>query len=179
MKQLLIGSLVGAVILFIWQFLSWGLMDLHGSQMDYHPNQDAVLEAIEQNLDEGTYFIPRTPRDASSADQQAYFEGRMGKPWALVSYYKSLEGSYADQFIRGFLLDFIAALLLAWILLQFKELTIKKAVLASIAVGLIGYLTITYLSDIYFPENTWPDLLDAFVQWGIVGAWLGWWLPRN
>jgi len=46
-------------------------------------------------------------------------------------------------------------------------------------VGLIGYLTIPYLNSIWFETNSIGHLIDAFVSWGLVGIWLGWWLPRR
>lgn len=179
MKNLLIGALVGALILFIWQFLSWSLLDLHGGQMDHHPNQDSVLSVLETQLDEGTYFMPRLERGASGEENQAYYAEKMGKPWAVVSYYESMEYNMASNMIRGFLTNFLAALILCWLLMKFADLNMKDAVLASVGVGIIGYLTITYLGNVYFPRNTWPDLLDAIVSWALVGAWLGWWLNRE
>jgi hypothetical protein len=50
---------------------------------------------------------------------------------------------------------------------------------ASIAVGIIGYLTIPYLNTIWFETSSMGYLVDALVQWGLVGVWLGWYLPRN
>ncbi len=179
MQKKLIASLVAGLILFIWQFLSWGLLDLHGSQMEYTPQQDAILEALATaDLEEGDYFIPRAPRGASSEEQQAEMEKRMGQPWALISYRSSMVNNMGMNMFRGYVLDFFAALLLVWVLLQFAELDLKKAVMASIAVGLIGYLTISYLNSVWFENGTLPDLIDAFVGWGIVGAWLGWYLPK-
>lgn len=47
------------------------------------------------------------------------------------------------------------------------------------AIGIIGYLTIPYLYSIWFETNSLGHLVDALVSWGLVGAWLGWWLPRG
>jgi hypothetical protein len=179
MKKLIIGSVVAALILFIWQFLSYAMLDLHGSQMAYHPNQDAVMESLEANLEEGIYYMPRLEKGASAEAQEAYYAEKSGKPWALVAYYDSMEYSMGQNMIRGLLTNFLAALILCWLLMRFGELNMKEAIIASIGVGVIGYLTITYLGNIYFPKNTWPDLLDAIVPWALVGAWLGWWLPRG
>jgi hypothetical protein len=46
-------------------------------------------------------------------------------------------------------------------------------------VGGIGYLTIPYLNSIWFDNNSMGYLIDWLVQWGVVGAWLGWWLTRK
>jgi hypothetical protein len=54
----------------------------------------------------------------------------------------------------------------------------KSTVLSSIAVGLIGYFTISYLNSIWFKTESLPDLIDAIVPWALTGGWLGWWLKK-
>jgi len=55
--KVLIGSMVGGLILFFWQFLSWGLLNIHGSQMAYTPLESQVLECLKSsNLPEGEYY---------------------------------------------------------------------------------------------------------------------------
>lgn len=178
MKKMLIGALVGALVLFFWQFLSFALLGIHDSQMTYTPNQDAILEVLEANLEEGMYFIPRAPMGASMEKEEALMQERLGKPWARVSYHESLSDNMGMNLLRGFVIDFVAAFLLTWLLLKMADLDMKTALLTSLSVGLIGYFTINYLDAIWYESNTIPDLIDAVVQWGIVGAWLGWWLPR-
>ena len=80
---------------------------------------------------------------------------------------------------RGFLIDFLAVLFLCWILMKIPSLDLQTTVIASIGVGLIGYLTISYLNSIWFVTASFPDLVDAVVQWGLCGVWLGWWLVRG
>lgn len=179
MQKKIIGALVAGLILFIWQFLSFGLLSLHGSQMQHTGQQDAILQALaDSGLEEGEYFIPQAPPGSSSEAQQAEYEKRKGQPWAQIIYHKSLDYSMGMNMFRAFLVDFLTALLLIWILMQFAELNLMRTVYASLAIGLIGYLTINYLDSIWFETNSIPDLLDAVVGWGIVGAWLGWYLPR-
>lgn len=177
MKNQLIGALVAAVILFIWQFLSWGMLNLHGSQMGYTPNQDTILTVLSANLEDGQYFIPRAPDGATADQQQAMMEGSIGKPWAYVVYHSSMSNNMGMNMIRGFAVDFLAAFLLCWMLLKMANLDFKTCILSSIAIGLIGYFTINYMNSIWFEGNSLPDLMDAVVQWGLCGAWLGWWLP--
>jgi hypothetical protein len=111
--------------------------------------------------------------------QEALMEERVGKPWAIVSYHKTLSNNMGMNLLRGWVIDFAAAFLLTWLLLKMADLDMKTALLASLSVGLIGYFTINYLNTIWYETNSIPDLIDAVVQWGIVGGWLGWWLPRN
>lgn len=178
MKKLLIGALVGALILFVWQFLSFALLGIHNSQMDYTPNQDAILKVLEENLEEGTYFLPRAEIGVSMEEEEALMNERLGKPWAMVSYHDSLSNNMGMNMFRGFVIDFISAFLLAWLLMKMANLTFQTSVIASLAIGLIGYFTINYLNSVWFETNSIPDLIDAVVQWGLTGAWMGWWLTK-
>lgn len=178
MKNQLIGALVAALLLFIWQFLSWGVFNLHGSAMQYTANQDAILEALNAaNLEEGQYFIPRAPEGASEDEQQLMRTEHEGQPWALVSYHTSLEDRMGFNLLRGFVINLVAAFLLVWLLGKMANPDMKTCLMGSIAVGLIGYFTINYLNAIWFESDTIPYLIDAVVSWGLVGLWLGWWIP--
>jgi len=175
---MIIGALVGGLILFIWQFLSWTITGLHDSQMAYTPNQDAVMEVLAENLEEGSYFLPTVAKDTPSDEAQQFMKDMEGKPWATISYHEVYSNNMATNMIRGYTVNFLAVLLLCWVLLKFANLSFSSALITSLAVGFIGYLTVNYINSIWFEGNTIPDLIDVIVSWGLVGAWLGWWLRR-
>ncbi len=178
MKKQLIASLVGGLILFFWQFLSWSMLNVHAAEFQYSANQDRVLEALSQNLEEGHYFMPGVPPGSSPEAEQAAMENSMGKPWAMVSYHKSMDMSMGMNMFRGFMVDWLAAFLLVWLLLKFAQLDFRTCLFAALAVGAIGYLSISYLNSVWFESNSIGHLIDTVVQWGLVGVWLGWYLNR-
>lgn len=176
MKKLIIGALVGGLILFIWQFISWNF--LHNSQMQYTANQDEILEMLEGKLEPGQYMLPRMPEGTSMEDAEAYMSKYTGKRWMQISYHDNMQVNMAMNMVRGFAIDFVSVFLLCWVFGRFREIDTKSAVMSSVAVGLIGYFTISYLNSIWFETDSMPDLIDAIVPWSIIGAWLGWWLNR-
>ncbi len=178
MKKLIIGSLVGGLILFIWQFMSYGLLDLHYSQMAYTPAQEELMDAMTgADLQPGEYYMIRAPKE-NPEQQAALMEERIGKPWAMVQYHSALEHNMGMNMIRALIIDFLAVMILCWILLNFANLDMKTAVLGSVGTGVMGYLAINYLDSIWFQTNSLPDLLDAILPWTLIGCWLGWWLKR-
>lgn len=180
MNKQLIGTLVAGLILFIWQFISWNVMNLHQAEMQYTPKQDQIMEALTQlDLEEGHYFVPTVPPGASMEDQEKLMESMVGKPWATVSYHQAFEVNMGMNMTRGFLLDLVSAFLLIWVLMKFRENNFMTSLLASLAVGSIGYLTIPYLHQVWMETDSTGYLIDTIVQWGLVGAWLGWWLNRK
>jgi hypothetical protein len=82
------------------------------------------------------------------------------------------------NFVRGFIVDFLAVFILCWLLLQFADLNMANAIMAAVGAGLIGYLTISYLNNVWFETTSLPFLIDAVVPWAAIGAWLAWWLNR-
>ena len=179
MRKQLIASLVGALILFFWQFLSWNLLNVHGSELSYTPKQQEILGFLSQNLEEGSYFLPTAPPGTPASEHQEIMNEAIGKPWAQISYHSKMEMSMGMNLVRGFLIDLLSVWILIWLLSQFAELDFKTTLFASLAVGAIGYFTFPYLESIWFEGSTLGYIIDTIVQWGGVGVWLGWFLNRK
>lgn len=180
MKKQLLATFVGGIILFVWQFLSWAAIPIHKSEYGYTPNQDRIMEALNQNLtEEGTYMLPGIDPAASREQVEASMKSNEGKPWASISYHKSMSNNMGMNMFRGFVVDLVAAYLMIWLLMKMENLTMRTALQTSVGIGFIAYLTIPYLNSIWFEGNTLEHLIDVFGQWGILGLWLGWWLPRK
>jgi len=177
-KQI-IGILVGAFIIFIWQFLSWAMLNIHGNETQYTPNQDKLLEILGQNLEEGNYFLPTYPQDASAEERTEAETAALGKPWAQIKYRKAFSLNIGFNLFRCFTVDLFVMFLLVWILMKFANPSFMDIFLSTLFVGIIGYGTLPYTNSIWFEDNTISYLIDCFVQWGLVGAWLGWWLNRG
>ncbi len=178
MQKIIIGALVGGILLFIWQFLSWSILNIHGTQNQYTANQNEIMEFLDGRLSEGEYFIPTVPPGSSSEDREALYAQSQGKPWAKISYRQALEMSMGSNMFRGFVVDFLAVLLLCFILIKIENNNFMTSFLSALSVGIISYLTIPYLNSIWFEGNSIPELIDAVAQWAICGAWLGWWFNR-
>lgn len=58
MKRVLIGAVVGAIVLFVWQYAAWMFLGIHS--MDHEPvlaKEDAVIAALE-GTEHGVYWLP-------------------------------------------------------------------------------------------------------------------------
>ncbi len=180
MGKLIIGAVVTGLILFIWQFLSWAALDLHGSNMAYTPNQDKIIECLNTNLsEEGQYFINRALPGASAEEQEAYGQKMIGKPWALVTYNKTFDNNMGMNMARGLIVNIFSGFLLVWFLLKIPNITFGTTMIGCLIIGAISYLSTSYINSIWFETNSIPDLIDGLVPWGIIGAWLGFWLSRK
>src|SRR5690606_871147 len=103
LKKTIVGILVGGVILFLWQFLSWGPLNIHRSMQEYTANQDEILECLRVELDkEGFYFLPTASVDASVDEYQMVMSEAIGKPWAQVYYHDAFNINMTGQIVKGF-----------------------------------------------------------------------------
>ncbi len=174
----LIGTLVGALILFFWQFFSWS-GPVHKSEMMPTDAQDEILRFLDGKLDEGSYFLPQ-PLGEPSSDEMKEFQAEMtGKPWALISYRNDYQVNMGLNMLRGFVINLVSVWLIIWILGRFRENDLVTSLVTCLSVGTIAFLTIPYLNHVWFEGGAMGYLLDAGVSWGLVGIWLGWWLNRG
>jgi hypothetical protein len=183
MKKIIIGALVGGLLIFIWQTLSWTVLDLHRPAQDYTPKQDTILSVLSSNLTEGGYLLPSVPKGASMDDAMKKGEQTMGKPWAMVQYHANYDftmtGMYMNM-LKGFLCSALIVAFLCWILSKWTKLNFGSVFIACILVGLIVFINEPYNQHIWYKSfDINAHLLDALASWGLCGIWLGWWMPRR
>ncbi len=178
MKRTLIASLVGGIIFFVCQALSWTVINLHRPMQNYTPNQTAILDYLSKNLEEGFYYLPTYPDDASPAVIESTMNEALGKPWAQIYYHKSSPTNMAPVMARSLLIDILIVFILVFIFSKMNFPSFQTILLSSLAIGFMSYLSTSYTNSIWFQTKSQPDLIESLAIWGIVGSWLGWFLRR-
>ena len=180
MKKSLVGAIVAGIIIFLWQFLSWMVLNLHQPAQRYTEKQDAVMTALNSNLEEGGYYLPSIPENSSWAEHQKAMTESVGKPWATIQYHKALEDNMTMNMIRGLFVNIIIVLLACWIFNRMNKPFFSTVFIASLFVGLIVFLNSAYTMHIWYQTfDLMAHFIDAMASWGLAGLWLGWWLTRN
>ena len=181
MKKTIIAALVGGIIIFIWQFLSWSLINLHQPTQQHTPKQEAIMNFLNsQQLEEGGYFMPGLPDNASTDEMEQLMKESEGKPWASIQYHKAMNTNMVMNMIRGLLVNIIAVFLLCWILVRMAAPSFGTILTASLFTGFIVFLNAPYTNFIWYDGfDIWAHLADAVISWGACGLWLAWWLRRN
>ncbi len=183
MKKIVIGAIVAGIIIFLWQFLTWGGLNLHKAQQQYTPKQDSILAYLNTQFSEdGGYMLPTFAPDASDDAIKSQMQAMEGKPWAHVVYHKSMPGmnKMFMNIARSLLVDIVIAWLLIWVLMKIPSSNFKTVFLATLAVGFITFFMMPYTMHIWYESfDLMIHLLDTIVTWSLVGVWLGWWLNRR
>jgi len=171
MKRQILFTVIGAVIIFVWQFLSFAMPNFHKSATEYTAKQGEILQKLEElGLEEGQYFLGQPDPSLSKEEQEAMYAEFDGKPWAVINYQKSMSMEMAMPMIRGFLVDIVIAWMLFWMFRQQKDPTLKNRLLLSGFVGLSAFFFVPYTGYIWFREpDIFAYLLDGIVPWLLIG----------
>jgi len=179
--KLFIGSLVGGIIIFLCQFLSWTVLNLHYPAQQYTPRQDSILSYLNTQFDSsGGYFLPTIPKDGSMDDMKKLNETSKGKPWVQIQYHRTLNTNMPMNMFRSFATNFFIVLFFCWIIAGYSTNSFGKTFIAALLTGFIIFLHASYIEHVWYETfDLSGHLIDYMVSWGITGIWLGWWLNRK
>jgi hypothetical protein len=184
MKKPFVGAIVGGLLIFIWQTLSWTVLDLHRPAQNYTLKQDTILSFLKTHIDkEGGYLMPTVPKGSSFEEATKAGEKMIGKPWAFVQYHASFDGSMNAMYMnmaRGLVATIVMVWLLCWILGKWGRASFGSVFIACIFTGLIVFINEPYNTYIWYKIfDVRAHLIDALAGWGLCGIWLGWWTSRR
>ncbi len=183
MKKWIVGALVGAVILFAWQFIAWGVSSLHQSFYGYTPQEDTILSVLSANIKtDGHYTLPGLEPGKSQEESEKKWMAHEGKPWAVVEYHSAMKTDMTMNLVRGFVNDILVVLLLIWIFGKMNSISVGSGLTTGIGLGVVMWCLTTYMNQIWFQtagDVARSMLIDDVVSLALVGTWLGFWLKRN
>ena len=181
MKKVLIGTLVGAILVFGWQAVANMALHYHDANYTAPANDGAVITALSTNIKkEGQYYVPAIDMKASAEERQKFADGMKGKPWAIIEYHPSFDEDMGSSILRSF----VTALLCVAIFIGLMGRShgpFLSVLLKGLGIGFFSFMFIWYNQNIWMQTPwsvLWGEMIDALVAWTLCGAWLGWWLNR-
>ncbi len=178
MMRLLLSTLAGAVIYFIWQMLAWMMIPIHGPTISSLPNEDAVRDVlVEQNVESGVYIVPYGTNEEMADPESEFMKRHQEGPLFAIYYHKSgLEPMMVSVMLAGFGLDFLGVLLAATLLKCAADARCFRSYLARVGfvTGLGVFLAmmghVTYAIWMHFDAYyTAMFVVDSVVGWFLVG----------
>lgn len=181
MKNPIVYTLVGGLVLFFWQFLSFAGLNLHADAQAYTPKQGQILECLaEMDLKPGMYAVGANlpPEDMADPDQRNAINAEMeGKPWAVVHYHEAWSSDMGLNLIRSLMMNLITAFLLFWMMRNLSNPTRFRRIVLALSVGWVGFMFFPYSNFIWYKN---PDILAhmldgtvPFVLLGLIGPKAG------
>jgi hypothetical protein len=191
MKKILIASVVGAVILFAWQALSWMVTPFHLHTFRHTPAQDSIIAVLNNSgLTTGVYQLPSVDNTNVSGFDADYHKkseelmnASVGHPAATIFYVGSVHAMHAAPMLKGFLYDLIA-LFCACMLLS---LAYQSDASFFMRWWMVMLIAIIYVMQGPMMGHNWMwqpwhytkgFIWDAFIGWGLAGLWLAKYLGK-
>ncbi|MEY5061617.1 MAG: hypothetical protein RIS45_1538 [Planctomycetota bacterium] len=126
----LLAAFVAAIVVFFWGFMSWAAIGIWDFAFPRATNESAITETLQSSLGgTGAYVVPSMPEGygqptedpAKQAEFKAFEERMRAGPFTLILH--RVEGGDVmepTELVRGFGIEFVAALLLACVLSTVK-----------------------------------------------------------
>ncbi|MEZ5940183.1 MAG: hypothetical protein R3C18_02245 [Planctomycetaceae bacterium] len=181
--RLLLATLAGGAVCYIWGVLAWLALPVHSQTMTELPDEAAVTSALEaQNLVEGVYAVPGYPEmadDATAEDQTAAWEEftkahQAGPVYSIYYRPKGMTPMGPDTMGKGFALDLLAAGIAAFIVSQLAANGASFFVRWR-TVFVMGLFTCIVAYGALWNWMAFPDrftidmMLDVAICWSLVG----------
>lgn len=174
MKDLIIGSLLAAVAMFVWGFLFWVVSGIPQSALRSTPDAAAAQLALATAFpDSGAYFVPdpALPPDEFAALHEA-------GPLAFVHVRR--EGAPPMDpgvLLSGFAHNWLTTFLLAWLMLRTSSPTYLSRVAFIAVAGVAAAFFIDYGAAIWFYADRAfqsVNMLSNAGSWLVAGLVLAW-----
>jgi len=174
-KQLGLGTILGAIVLFIWSALAWMVIPWPGEPFRTFTNEKAVVDCVTANAPQsGNYMVPNEPkRTPGMTDDQykAAVQGAMDQsargPMILAVVRLGPMGMTKPLVIQ-FLMDLLLALLACFLLLQTDRLSYIARVLFVAAIGVLIWM------GGHVEEWNWFSYSTAYLMMELGAIVIGW-----
>ncbi len=178
--KVFISALVGGILLFIWQSLSWAVLNVHGDAMAFSAEgQEEILEAMSEHLETNIYYLSYADPEATPEE---FSEQATGRPQALVNYVSEYQNNMGPLMVRGLVYSFFVALVVSLVLARSRNTGFigRFFTVMGFALVLILFDTLGDMNWWYHPMNwVWPEVIDYLVMFALSGIWMAWWMGRG
>ncbi|MGH8213173.1 MAG: hypothetical protein ACREPP_08110 [Rhodanobacteraceae bacterium] len=184
--RIAIAALLGAIVIFLWQFVSHMVLPIGVMGFRAPQNENVVLQAATSGLPESgvyllPYLAPEKMKDSAAVQEWSARAQKNPSLFVVVSPANTMVTDMAPELIKQFVTNLLGALLVAFVLAA-TAWSFGMRVLGALAFGIFGWLL-----DIV-PMWTWykfpsdyviGNLLDQGIGWLLAGIAMAWWLGRR
>ena len=174
-KSLILGTILGGLMAFVWSSISWELIGWHEKTMVAFHNEDEVSAVIASHAgQDGTYILPSTPATAGMTPEQkknvmaAVIQKMQTGPIMVAGVRRGGFGSYSRTLIIQLLSLMAAAFLLTWLLLQTSGLSYARRVAFLAIAGLAASVIVD------LPNWNWWGFSGAYTAVNLADSMLTW-----
>ena len=174
-KSLILGTIFGGLVAFVWSSISWELIGWHEKTMVPFQNEDEVSAVIASHASQdGTYLLPSGPPTAGMTAEQkksalaATMQKMQAGPIMVAAVRRGGFGSYSRGLIIQLVSLMAAAFLLTWLLLQTTGLSYARKVAFLAIAGLAASVIVD------LPNWNWWGFSGAYTAVNLADSMLTW-----
>lgn len=174
-KSLILGTILGGLMAFVWSSISWELIGWHEKTMVAFHNEDEVSAVIASHAgQDGTYILPSMPPTVGLTPEQkknviaAVMQKMQAGPIMVAAVRRGGFGSYSRGLIIQLLSLMAAAFLLTWLLLQTTGLSYARRVAFLAVVGLAASVIVD------LPNWNWWGFSGPYTAVNLADSTLTW-----
>ena len=174
-KNLALGTVLGAIVLFVWSAITWMFIPWPGEPMRSFTNEQAIVDAIKANAPQsGNYLLPNEVKKTPGMTDEQYNAAikaagdRMNTGPMVFAAIRLGPVSMVKAMVVGFITDLVAVFLGCVLLLQTDRLTYKGRVAFVAGLGLLIFAA-AHLND-----WNWWGFSAAYTLVQLGGVFIGW-----
>jgi hypothetical protein len=174
-KSLILGTILGGLMAFVWSSISWELIGWHEKTMVAFHNEDEVSAVIASHAgQDGTYILPSMPPTVGLTPEQkknviaAVMQKMQAGPIMVAAVRRGGFGSYSRGLIIQLLSLMAAAFLLTWLLLQTTGLSYARRVAFLAVAGLAASVIVD------LPNWNWWGFSGPYTAVNLADSTLTW-----
>lgn len=175
MKKTIITLVLGTLLLFIWNAVSWMALPFHSQTLNSLPENVMDMEALKQSgLASGVYHYPGFPETQTPETMAAMEQIVQSQPRIPFMVIKKEPTSLFDpvQFFWSLMINLLTVVFAYYIIKRLSSKNRKSIILSALALGGIVALIadLSLMNWYFFPlDYTLANLLDRVVAFGLLG----------
>jgi hypothetical protein len=180
-KPLLLGTVLGAIVLFFWGFFYHGVLPVAEQTLHPFSNEEQITPLIVAGATRsGTYLIPNYPSGAT-AEQKKAVEERVAKGPTVVAAVRLESFNFGQTLVVQFVINLLTAFLLTWLVLVARPATLAGRSGFLVIVAMAGWAARSLPSWNWYSfgiDYTISELVDLVVGFGLTGLVIGKVVPK-
>ncbi|OJJ23434.1 hypothetical protein BKI52_03475 [marine bacterium AO1-C] len=178
-KRIIVSILIGTLILFAWNVISWMVLPFHSKTLQTIPKEIVDQGKVQEKLlKSGVYHYPGLPKDNSETSMTAIRQQLKKGPRITLMVYKKGPTKLFDKslFFMNILLNCFIVITLIFMISKLNKHTIKSILTTTLTMGLlIGLMSdLPQMNWYLFPlDYTLVNVIDHLVAFMLLGLFLG------
>ena len=184
-KRKTVTIMIGALILFIWNALSWMVLPFHSNTLKSIPENAFDTAMLQENLiEDGVYHYPGIPNDNSDESFKEMEHKLKAGPRITLMVYKKGETEFFNPktLILNLVFNLLTVVVLLSIVSQFKNKAINNVIWKTRLIGLLIGLDsdLPQMNWYMFPvKYTFVNIMDHLVSFLLLGLLFGLFTFKN